>query len=315
MYPIKMNPIFKDNLWGGTKLRDEYSKDTPYDITGESWELASHKNGESRAVGGEFDGKTIDQIALELKEKLLGDVQYDKYIQNNKKFPLLIKFIDAKQSLSIQVHPDDKYAFLNENGELGKTEMWYIIEAAEGAGILYGFKEEISKEEFESAILNNTLLEYTNFVPCKKGDSFFIPAGTLHAIGEGLLIAEIQQNSDTTYRVYDYDRKDANGNLRELHIKKAVDVTERKPPFDNSVFSSEGNVIAKCEYFTVEKLVIDGHTEWKVDKRRFEAIVVLEGEVLINGNPFKKGETALIPAYIVDININGNATILKTYID
>ncbi len=312
MYPLKMNPIFKDNIWGGSRLRDEYNKNTPYDITGESWEVASHPNGESTVTGGEYDGKTIKELTHILKEKLLGDKVYKG---DEAKFPLLIKFIDARQSLSVQVHPDDEYANANENGELGKTEMWYVMDAAEGSGIIYGFKECIGKDTFKASIENNTLLEHTHFAPCNKGDSFFIPAGTLHAIGEGLLIAEIQQNSDTTYRVYDYDRRDANGNTRELHIDKAVDVTKLCPACANLSAGENETVIADCEYFRVEKLIITSPVKWKVNKARFEALVVCDGLVSINGFEFKKGETALIPAYIGDIILEGNGTVLKTYVN
>lgn len=310
MQPFKMKPIFKDNIWGGTRLRDEYGKDTPYDITGESWEVASHKNGESTVCGGEYEGKTIADLTKMFKEHLLGDGVYNG---ENTKFPLLIKFIDARDNLSVQVHPDDKYAYENENGELGKTEMWYIMDALDGAGILYGFKEAITKEDFKKSIENNTLLEYTHFAKCQKGDSFFIPAGTLHAIGEGILIAEIQQNSDTTYRVYDYDRRDANGNARELHIDKAVDVTNLVPAPEYK-YDEEG-VIADCDYFKVEKIELDGIKTWQVDKNRFEVVIVCEGSIAINGIPYSKGETALIPAYIGQVTLEGNGVILRTYVN
>ena len=310
MYPLKMNPVFKDNLWGGNRLKTEYGKNTPYEITGESWEVASHPNGESTVLCGEYSGKTIKELTVLLKEKFLGDKVYRG---DDAKFPLLIKFIDAKQSLSVQVHPDDKYASVNENGELGKTEMWYIMDAADGAGILYGFKDAISKDVFKKSIEQNTLLDYTYFAPCKKGDSFFIPAGTLHAIGEGILIAEIQQNSDTTYRIYDYDRRDAMGNPRELHIDKAVDVTELCPA--NVCNNRSDSVIAECEYFKVEKIVLNGSMNWIVNKDRFEVLIVCEGSVTINNIEYQKGQTAMIPAYIGELNLVGEGTILRTYVN
>lgn len=309
MYPFKMKPVFKDNIWGGTRLRDEYKKDTPYEITGESWEVASHKNGESKVCGGEYNNKTIKELTKILKNKFLGD---KVYTADDAKFPLLVKFIDARDDLSVQVHPDDKFALENENGELGKTEMWYIMDASTDAGILYGFKEEISKQAFENSIKNNTILEYTKFEKCQKGDSFFIPAGTLHAIGKGLLIAEIQQNSDTTYRIYDYDRRDFEGNPRELHIDKAVKVTNLKPALK---YAYEGNVISDCEYFRVEKLELCGNAGWIVDKNRFEIIIVCEGALTINGSEFVKGETALIPAYIGKIELEGEGVILRSFVN
>ena len=310
MYPLKMKPIFKDYLWGGSRLKEEYGKNTPYEITGESWEVASHKNGESTVDGGKYNNMTIKQLTAELKESFLGDKVYKG---DDTKFPLLVKLIDARDNLSVQVHPDDKFAFENENGEYGKTEMWYIMDAMEDSGIIYGFKDEITKEEFRKSIEENTLLQYTNFAKCQKGDSFFIKAGTLHAIGKGLLIAEIQQNSDTTYRVYDYDRRDANGNPRPLHIDKAIEVTTLGKAHDDKTANS--TVIADCEYFKVEKISIDGEMSWNVDKDRFEIIVVCDGDVTINGEPFKKGESAILPAYIGNVKFKGNATILRTYIN
>jgi len=305
---FKMNPVFKDNIWGGTRLRDEYNKKTPYEVTGESWEVASHKNGESTVLGGEYNGKTIDELTKELGASLLGDKVYG---EDYTKFPLLVKFIDARESLSVQVHPDDKYAFENENGELGKTEMWYVMDAKEGAGILYGFKEEISKETFKKAIETNTLTDYTYFAKCKKGDSFFIPAGTLHAIGEGLLIAEIQQNSDTTYRIYDYGRKDAMGKTRELHIDKALDVTSLLPAKQNNF----GDYIADCDYFKVQKIDVCGEKSWSVNKDRFEILVVCDGNININGNNYTKGETALVPAYAGEVELAGEATLLRSFVN
>lgn len=285
------------------------AKKTPFDITAESWEVASHKNGESTVCSGADDGKTITELTKIYKEKLLGDKVYQG---DDTKFPLLIKLIDAKDNLSVQVHPDDEYANKNENGEYGKTEMWYVMEADEGAGLIYGFKEDISKEEFKNAILNNTLLELVNFVECKKGDYFFIPSGMLHAIGKGLLIAEIQQNSDTTYRVYDYDRRDKDGNARELHIDKAIDVTNLK----KSVLTGAKNegVIVDCEYFTTEKIDLDGNKVYEVDKNRFETLMICEGEAIINGETYIKGDTLLIPAYIGNVEISGKATILRSYV-
>ncbi len=305
---LKMNPIFKDNIWGGTRLRDEYNKKTPYEITGESWEVASHKNGESTVLGGTYNGKTIAELTEMFGASFLGD---KVYTEDYTKFPLLVKFIDARQSLSVQVHPDDKYAYANENGELGKTEMWYVMDASDGAGILYGFKEEITKEQFKNAIETNTLTDYTYFASCKKGDSFFIPAGTLHAIGEGLLIAEIQQNSDTTYRIYDYGRKDAKGNTRELHIDKAVDVTALAP----APLAKSTDYIADCEYFRVQKIDLTGEKSWLVSKDRFEILVVCEGNVIINGESYTRGETALVPAYTGTVTLSGNATLLRSFVN
>ena len=308
MYPLKMTPVYKDYIWGGDNLNKKYGKKSPYEITAESWEVASHKNGESVVENGKYQGMTIKQLVGELKEKLLGDRVY-----GCDKFPLLIKFIDAKDNLSIQVHPDDEYAFKNENCEMGKTEMWYVMHAEEGAGLIYGFAKELSKEEFKNAINDNSLLSYTNFVECKKGDCFFISAGTLHAIGKGLIIAEIQQNSDTTYRVYDYDRRDSQGNPRPLHIDKAIDVTNLGLSANCDAGTVDNGIIAKCDYFTTEKITVNTEKIYEVDRSRFETLIVCEGEVSINDVPFKMGETALIPAYIGQVKIEGKGVLLRSY--
>lgn len=310
MQTYKMNPVFKEYIWGGNKLKELYAKSTPFEITAESWEIASHENGKSTVSGGIDDGKTIPELISIYKEKLLGD---DIYKGNDTKFPLLVKLIDARDNLSVQVHPDDRYAKENENGEFGKTEMWYVMEAEEGAGIIYGFRRDISKEDFKNSILNNTLLEKLNFVKCKKGDCFFIPSGMIHAIGKGLLIAEIQQNSDTTYRVYDYNRKDKNGCTRELNVEKAIDVTNIK---ESKIPDMKDNgIIADCPYFTTEKIILNGRNEITVNKGRFEIIIVCEGELIINGINYSKGDSLLVPAYIGDLNMIGEAVILRTYVD
>ncbi|MGN0552633.1 MAG: type I phosphomannose isomerase catalytic subunit, partial [Oscillospiraceae bacterium] len=210
MYPLKLKPAFKDYLWGGTKLRDVYGKDCSFDKVAESWELSCHKDGNSVIDNGEAKGMTLAEYIEKKGKAILG-----KNCERFENFPVLIKLIDAKDNLSVQVHPDNEYAMRVE-GEYGKTEMWYIVDCDEGAELIYGFKGNVSKEEFAERIKNNTLLEITNSVPVKKGDVFFIRSGTLHAIGKGILIAEIQQNSNTTYRVYDYGRVGADGKTRPL---------------------------------------------------------------------------------------------------
>ena len=205
LYPLKLNAAFKDYLWGGTRLRDEFNKQTDIDPVAESWELSCHHDGQSIISNGEFSGKTLAQYIETVGKQVIGTKA-----PKDKDFPILIKFIDAKQSLSVQVHPDDKYALLHE-GESGKTEMWYVMDATPDATLIYGFTHEISHQEFERRIKDNTLLEVCNQVPIKKGDVFFIEAGTLHAIGAGALIAEIQQSSNSTYRVYDYGRVGKDG--------------------------------------------------------------------------------------------------------
>ena len=220
---FRLAPAFKDYLWGGTRLRDEYGKNCDFDKVAESWELSCHKDGPSVVADGEDKGLTLREYIEKHGKAVLGTD-----CEAFEDFPILIKLIDAKDNLSVQVHPDNDYAQRVE-GEYGKTEMWYIVDCDEGAELLYGFKHEISKEEFAERIANNTLLDVTNNVPVHKGDVFFIKAGTLHAIGKGILIAEIQQNSNTTYRIYDYGRVGKDGKPRELHVEKAKDVTKLAP--------------------------------------------------------------------------------------
>ena len=229
---LKLNAPCKDYIWGGNRLREEYGKVSDADKIAESWELSCHKDGQSVIANGKDKGKTLSEYVAENKNALGTACDRFEY------FPILIKLIDAKDNLSVQVHPDNDYAMRVE-GEYGKTEMWYIVDCEEGSQLIYGFDKEISREEFADRIKNNTLLEVTNNVPVHKGDVFFIESGTLHAIGKGILIAEIQQNSNTTYRVYDYGRVGKDGKPRELHIEKAIDVTELCPPkYDTSLRAS-----------------------------------------------------------------------------
>ena len=214
---LKLKPSCKDYLWGGTKLRTEFGIKSEKETLAESWELSCHPDGPSYIANGEDAGKTLEEyIKIHGKEILGTDCEAFK------QFPVLIKFIDAKKDLSIQVHPDNKYALKNE-GQYGKTEMWYVVEAEEGASLYYGFSREVSEEEFEKRITDHTLTEVLNKVQIHKGDVLFIDPGTIHAIGAGCLIAEIQQNSNVTYRVYDYGRKGPDGKERELHVEKALD--------------------------------------------------------------------------------------------
>ena len=216
MHPIKLKAPCKDYIWGGTRLRDEYQKGEGMEKIAESWELSCHKDGQSIVASGDFFGYTLSSFIEKNGKQILG-TNCEKFDD----FPILIKLIDAKDNLSVQVHPDNEYALRVEK-EYGKTEMWYIVDCDPDAELIYGFKEVVTEEVFKKSIETNTLLEITNSVPVKKGDVFFIEAGTLHAIGKGILIAEIQQNSNTTYRVYDYGRLGTDGKPRELHIEKAL---------------------------------------------------------------------------------------------
>ena len=314
MYIMKLNAPCKDYLWGGTRLRDEYGKKSDKDKIAESWELSCHKDGQSVIANGEYKGKTLSEYIEACGKKVLGS-NCDKF----ENFPILIKLIDAKDNLSVQVHPDNEYAMRVE-GEYGKTEMWYIVDCEEGAELLYGFKHEISREEFADRIKNNTLLEVTNNVPVHRGDVFFIDAGTLHAIGKGILIAEIQQNSNTTYRIYDYGRVGADGKPRELHVEKACEVTKLIPPVRptkpmGDTIAKEGysaTLLATSEYFNVNKLDVKDKAVLNAKSDSFCSLLALDGKFKIGDITLDKGESCFIPAGYGEFTICGSGEIILT---
>ncbi len=299
----KLIPAYKSIIWGGNKLKTEYGKATDLSPLAETWELSFHKDGPSL-----IEDKTP-----------LCEVATDKDIGENCKgfdfFPVLVKFIDAQDKLSVQVHPGDEYALKHENS-LGKTEMWYIVDAEEGAGIYLGFKEDISKEDFERAIAEKTLTDYLRFVPVKKGESYFIPSGTIHAICAGCLICEIQQNSNITYRVYDYGRRDKNGNERELHVSKAIDVTNTKAVSSKEldIQTSEGALKGANKFFTANYIDLDGSMAFKEDTGSFRCFTILEGEGRIGDVSAKKGESVFVPANHSDIEVCGKLSAIVTSI-
>ncbi len=310
---LKLKPSCKDYLWGGHRLVDEYKKEYDGEILAETWELSCHPQGPSVIANGAYAGKTLREYINEEGKGVLGT-----NCERFEDFPILIKFIDAKDNLSIQVHPDNTYALKNE-GQYGKTEMWYVMDAAEDAYLYYGFKEEVSKEEFAKRIEEDTLLEVLNAVPVKKGDALFIEAGTIHAIGKNILIAEIQQNSDVTYRVYDYGRVGKDGKKRELHVEKAIAVTNRTPIKKNSESYPH---IADCDYFTVDKLNLDGSAMKKMAgvacAESFVSILFLDGEGTIKDEnesvAFQKGDSFFINAGSGDYEIEGVCDALITTI-
>ena len=304
MYTLKLKPALKDYLWGGTRLKTEYKMESDLEKVAEAWVLSTHKDGPSIVLNGELCGKTLTEAVEIFGTDCLG--------KNGKKFsyfPILIKLIDAKDDLSVQVHPNDEYA-LKVEGEYGKTEMWYIVDCEEGAALYYGFKEEISKEEFRKKIADNTITDVLNRVPVKKGDVFFIPSGTIHAIGKGILIAEIQQNSNTTYRVCDYGRLGADGKPRPLHIDKAVEVTNLTPPPKTEGLTA--GTLAECEYFKVRLFNSDEQKEIEVDNSSFTSLLCLEGEVSFDGVTLVKGDCAFIPANRGKIVFEGSATLIES---
>lgn len=301
---LKLKAPLKDYLWGGTRLKEEFGMESELEKVAEAWVLSTHKDGNSTVLNGEYEGETLSRAIELMGKQCLGErgMQFSY-------FPILIKLIDAKDDLSVQVHPDDEYALAVE-GEFGKTEMWYIVDCEEGATLYYGFKEPISKETFKNSIANNTVTDYLNKVPVKKGDVFFIPSGTIHAIGKGILIAEIQQNSNTTYRVSDYGRLGADGKPRPLHIEKAVEVADLNPPKKQE--NLKAGYLADCKYFNVKLLNLNGSLEIEVDDKSFSSLLCLEGEVTADGVTLKKGECAFIPADSGKIKLSGTAKIIES---
>ena len=293
----KLYPEFKDYIWGGNKLKDKYGKKTDKFPCAESWELSFHKDGLSRLA----NGKTLMESVTESE---LGENAKDFPF-----FPVLIKFIDAKQNLSVQVHPSDDYALKNENS-FGKTEMWYIVEAEQGAGIYLGFNRDVTKEEYESAIKENRLTELLNFYEVKAGECYFIPSGTIHAIGKGCLICEIQQNSNLTYRVYDYGRKDKNGNERELHIDKALAVTSLKR-YEN--LSLNGDTLGLSKYFTARKLCVKNEI-LRADAKTFQCVTCVKGQGEIDGKVASEGDSFFVPAGMGEYTLKGDMEIILTEI-
>ncbi len=313
MYILKLKPVFKDYLWGGTKLRDEYGFKSNLDKLAEGWMLSCHKDGENTVENGKFANMTLTDIVKSNPDYLGENGKNFEY------FPILIKIIDAKDDLSVQVHPDNEYAMRVEN-EYGKTECWYILDCDEGAELIYGFNRKISSVEFREGIKNNTFLETVNKVKVKKGDLFFIEAGTLHAIGKGILLAEIQQNSNTTYRVYDYGRLGADGKPRDLHVEKAIDVTNCTPPTRSTTPEGEieayddysTQLLTKCDLFNVKKVSVKNIFDGVADDKSFVSVLVTDGYGKIDNIEIKKGDSLFIPANYGTFTISGKLDIIIT---
>lgn len=312
----KLSPAFKDYLWGGTKLRDVYGKNCDFDKVAESWELSTHPAGESTLAGGDHPGLILSQYFQQFPEVL------GKNARAFRDFPVLIKLIDAKDPLSIQVHPSDEYA-LRVEGEYGKTEMWVIVDCEPGAFLYFGVNRPVSKEEFQQRIENNTVLEVLNKVEVHPGDVFFIQSGTIHAIGAGILICEIQQNSNCTYRVYDYGRRGADGKPRELHIAKALDVCRLEPSDTAShlgpVRSCAGGTaqtLAECPYFSTEKLRVEEALVLEAGEDSFVSLLCVKGGGRLEGPEnaleFTAGDSLFVPAGTGRVRVCGEAELVKT---
>ena len=316
LYPLFLSGVTKSPIWGGTRLPREWNKCAPDGaLVGESWELTVRKNEMSTVKNGVLSGVTVGELLESNAPNLMG-----KSTMTTGEFPLLIKFIDSADRLSVQVHPDDSYAARVEN-DRGKTEMWYIVDADEDAEIICGLADGIDNTAFCEALQTGDLMLALKTQRVHKGETYFIPAGLPHAIGKGILIAEIQQNCDLTYRVYDYDRRGADGTLRQLHIDKACDVIR---PFSETEIdairysrglpTSREAVLADCDYFRAEKLCLckNAHTLHQNGYLRHLLVIDGEGTIACDGisYPFQRGDSILLPASLENINLDGNATVL-----
>lgn len=318
MEPMLLKPVGMNHLWGGTRLKREYSKQINMEPLAETWECSAHPDGPSTIVNGKFAGMTLDKV-LEIHPEYLGTK-----IEKEQGLPILVKFIDADKDLSVQVHPDDDYARKYEN-QNGKTEMWYIMDAKPGASLVYGFAHKVSREQLEKSIKEGTLAKHLQKVRVQKGDVFFMPPGTVHAIGAGTLIAEIQQSSNVTYRVYDYERLDAQGKKRTLHFDKAIEVMDmnaqeivrQKPRMVNYSSGCSKEILCRCKYFETEKIqMINGFSFWGLEAS-FQVLLCLEGSGDITTKSsrstlkFQKGDCIFLPAGIEIYSIMGKSTLLK----
>lgn len=316
-YPLIFTPILQDRIWGGTKLRDDLGKDIPTPTTGESWELSAVPGNVSVVKNGAFAGKPLTDLLEQFPDEVLGTAVHARF---GKQFPLLFKFLDAREDLSIQVHPNDALAKERHNS-FGKTEMWYVMQADEGSRIIVGFNHKSSAEEYLEKLESKQLIDILNQVPAKKGDVYFLETGTIHAIGGGIVIAEIQQTSDITYRIYDWDRVDANGNGRELHVEQALDamnydLTDTEKQYQK--VENKSNTMVDCPYFTTNYLPLTDTVEVNKTGDSFTVYICTEGEYTLTADnaahSFKKGDTILVPAALKGYTLSGNATLLEIYI-
>lgn len=292
----KTIPVFKDYIWGGSKLKSDFHKVTDLDPVAESWELAAHKDGTSGFAGEDFD---LNALFNEHRE-LIG-----KNAEKFERFPMMIKLIDAKNNLSVQVHPSDSYA-LNHENSYGKTEMWYVVEAEEGAGLYIGFDRDVSEAEFRTLIEENRLQEVLHFLPVKAGEWYFIEAGTVHAIGKGVVIAEVQQNSNLTYRLYDYGRVGADGKPRELHVEKGIKVSKL------TAYTPDKRT--SCEYFSCESIDLKGEKSFVAGEDSFVAFVIMDGALSVEGERYVKGDTVFVPAGYGAFTLCGEARLVSVRI-
>ena len=312
LYPLAFHPIFKERIWGGTQLKSILNKEFDGDLIGESWELSSLTDGVSVIKEGLYKGKNLNELIDLFPEEILGKNVISKY---GTTFPLLIKFLDAQQDLSIQLHPNDELA-LKRHNSYGKTEMWYVVDAKENARLIVGFKKDSNQEEYINHLNEKKIMDLLEEIPVKKGDVFMLETGTIHAIGAGIVIAEIQQTSDVTYRIYDFDRVDASGNGRELHTELALEainynVVNSKRNYTKNI--DKLNLAVTSKYFNTSILYLESELNINTNKE-FLILMCTEGEIIIvheNINYIcKKGNTFLLPACLGELKLTGKGTIL-----
>ncbi len=320
--PFLLKPAGKDYLWGGTRLNDDFSKEIDMLPLAETWECSTHPDGLSVVASGEYEGRTLRDVLAE-NPAYMGE----KHVEKKGEIPILIKFIDAKSDLSVQVHPDDEYAQMHEDGSLGKTEMWYVLDARRGAQIVYGFRRDMDQETLRKNLKAGTIERYLQRVPIQKDDMFYIPAGKVHAIGAGALIAEIQESSNLTYRMYDYNRLDKGGNKRPLHIDKAVQVVdlrggeEPRQPMRVLKFKRgyATELLCRCKYFQTERMLLnterwrDG-AEFQTGTDSFKVLLCTEGVGTLAGSAegiqFIKGDCIFVPAASEPLRLHGKGQLL-----
>jgi len=311
--PLFLKPVFKERIWGGTALTSQFGYDIPSDQTGECWAISAHPNGPSIIENGKFAGMSLDELWKKQPE-LFGNPR-------DEVFPLLTKILDANADLSVQVHPEDEYAKVHENGDLGKTECWYILDCKDGADMIFGHNAK-TKEELIQQINEGKWSELLRRVKIKPGDFFYVPSGTIHALCEGTLVLETQQSSDTTYRVYDYDRRDAEGNLRELHLEKAIDVTtvpHQKTGVTPKVEEREHATVTtfvESEFFSVYKWTVEGKASFAADGQYLLVSVINgEGALLHEGESYqlKKGTHFILPVGFGEFELEGNAEFIVSH--
>lgn len=320
MKPLKFNALLKSTLWGGDKIIPFKNLDIQQENVGESWEISGVKDNETIVADGPYAGKKLNELVEELKGKLVGEDNYQRF---GNEFPLLIKFIDARQDLSIQVHPTDEIAKM-QGKERGKTEMWYLMDSDKDATLLCGLKKKITPEEYAQMVENDTIVDAIDRYEVKEGDCFFLPAGRIHAIGTGCFLAEIQQTSDVTYRIYDFKRKDKNGNYRQLHTKEAAECinynVESNYRTDYTPVKNQGVSLVQCPYFNTA--VYDLNEPMTIDYSELDSFVILigvKGNATITdneGNTFtlQAGESVLVPATTETLKVDGNIKFLETYV-